>query len=94
MGLHVYTGRGHKMVRQIYYLRRNKYKDARECSEDLHRKGNCILPPKTLIAFERSNEELDDITISELSRLFKVSKEELLKEDNKDWRELNVRYGK
>ncbi|MGO1990136.1 hypothetical protein [Mammaliicoccus vitulinus] len=80
------------MVRQIYYLRRERYKNARSCVDDLFEKHHCILKPGNLIAYERSNRNLDDITLKALAKLLNATVETIESEDGHDWRDLRKDY--
>lgn len=77
------------MVRKIHYLRREKYKNARACVDDLFQKKQCLIKPGNLIAFERGSRDFDDYTERKLAELFNVSIENLKEEDAKDWRLLS-----
>nr|WP_263313641.1 hypothetical protein [Mammaliicoccus sp. Marseille-Q6498] len=80
------------MVRQIYYLRREKYKNSRECVDELFEKKRCVLKPKRLTDFEKGITRLDDIFERKLAELFEVDRETLIKDDGIDWLELRRKF--
>lgn len=80
------NGRSNIMVRKIYYLRRERYKDARECVDDLFKEKRCLIKPGNLIAFERGSRDFDEFTEKKLAELFGCDVKTLKTDDGKSWR--------
>ena len=81
------------MVRQAFYLRRERYKSSRECVDDFNKKKRCLLSPRDLISFEKGHSRLDDYFERKLAELFQVTQEELIYDDGENWKLLRLRYG-
>ena len=82
------------MVRKAYFIRREKYKNARAAVDDLEKIKRCILKPGTLIAFERGSVDIGTYTTKKLAELYNVTVEELTYEDGQNWKILNRKCGR
>ena len=74
-------------MRKAHYLRKEfGYKTGRELADDLYYKHGCIIGPRTLIAYERGNKDIDQMIEKKLAILFHTTVEELRKEDDVKWK--------
>lgn len=74
-------------MRRAHYLRKEfGYKTGRELADALFYEHGCIIGPRTLIAYERGNKDIDKMIEKKLAILFQTTVEELRKEDDVKWK--------
>lgn len=74
-------------MRKAHYLRKEfGFNTGRELADALYYGYGCIIGPRTLIAYERGNKEIDPIIEKKLALLYQTTVEEIRQEDDVEWK--------
>lgn len=82
--MHPYTKE--ENMRKAHHLRKEfGFKTGRELADVLYHEHGCIIDPRTLIAYERGNKDIDPMIEKKLAVVYQTTVEELRKDDGVKW---------